>query len=45
MSAFKTGNLIVITLWAPDIPKMVHFYRDVLGLDLLLDHSIIWDSH
>jgi catechol 2,3-dioxygenase-like lactoylglutathione lyase family enzyme len=35
MSTFKTGKLIVVTLWAPDIIETVHFYRDVLGLDLL----------
>ena len=39
MSAFKTGKLIVVSLWAMDIPKIMHFYRDVLGLDLLPHHG------
>ena len=39
MSTFKTGNLFVVTLWAPNIPESLHFYRDVLGLDLLPHHE------
>ena len=39
MSAFKTGKLIVVTLWAPDVPKILHFYRNVLGLELLPHHE------
>jgi catechol 2,3-dioxygenase-like lactoylglutathione lyase family enzyme len=39
MSSFRTGKLFVVTLWAPDIPQILHFYRDVLGLDLLPHHE------
>jgi len=39
MSAFKVGKLIVVTLWAPDIAEIVHFYRDILGLNLLPHHE------
>ena len=39
MSTFKTGKLFVVTLWAPNIPESLHFYRDVLGLDLLPHHE------
>ena len=39
MTAFKAGKLIVVTLWAPDIPEIVHFYRNVFGLDLLPHHG------
>jgi catechol 2,3-dioxygenase-like lactoylglutathione lyase family enzyme len=28
----------VICLWAENVPKSAHFYKDVLGLDLLPDH-------
>lgn len=28
----------VISLWAEDVPKAAHFYKDVLGLELLLHH-------
>ncbi len=29
-------HLAVISLWAEDVPATAHFYRDVLGLNLLL---------
>lgn len=35
MTAFKPKQLIVVTLWAEDIPTTVHFYRDMIGLELL----------
>jgi catechol 2,3-dioxygenase-like lactoylglutathione lyase family enzyme len=28
-------NVAVISIWAPDVPKTAHFYRDVLGLELI----------
>ncbi len=31
-------NFEVICLWAEDVPKTAHFYKDVLGLDLLPEH-------
>jgi catechol 2,3-dioxygenase-like lactoylglutathione lyase family enzyme len=39
MSTLKIGKLFVITLWAPDISEGLHFYHDVLGLDLLSHHE------
>ena len=39
MSAIKTERLAVISLRARNVPLSVHFYRDVLGLDLLLHHD------
>ena len=39
MPPFKPTHLAVVTLWTEDVPTTVHFYRDVLGLDLLPDHS------
>lgn len=31
-------NVAVICLWAEDVPKTAHFYRDVLGMELLPHH-------
>ena len=28
----------VVCLWAENVPKTAHFYKDVLGLELLPDH-------
>jgi len=39
MPPFKSKHLSVVTLWAEDVPTTVHFYRDVLGLDLLPGHG------
>lgn len=39
MPPFKTGKLFVVTLWAPDIPEILNFYSDILGLDLLPHHK------
>lgn len=39
MSNFKTGKLIVVTLWAPDVSEILHFYGNILGLDLLPHHE------
>ena len=32
-------RVAVISLWAEDVPAAVHFYRDVVGLQLLPSHS------
>ena len=32
-------NLSVVSLWAGDVPACAHFYRDVLGLNLLPHHG------
>jgi catechol 2,3-dioxygenase-like lactoylglutathione lyase family enzyme len=32
-------RVAVISLWADDVPKAAHFYRDVVGLPLLLHHG------
>lgn len=39
MSALKPERLAVISLRAGNVPQSVHFYRDVLGLDLLPHHD------
>ena len=31
-------NVAVISIWAEDVPKAAHFYRDVLGLELVEHH-------
>jgi catechol 2,3-dioxygenase-like lactoylglutathione lyase family enzyme len=31
-------NVEVISLWAEDVPKTAHFYKDVLGMELLAHH-------
>lgn len=32
-------RIAVISLWAEDVPKTAHFYRDVIGLPLLPYHG------
>jgi catechol 2,3-dioxygenase-like lactoylglutathione lyase family enzyme len=32
-------RFVVVSLWAEDVPKLVHFYRDVLGLGLKTHHG------
>jgi len=32
-------RLAVVSLWAEDVPATVHFYRDVLGLNLMSHHG------
>ncbi len=32
-------QLAVVALWASDVPRAVHFYRDVIGLRLMLHHG------
>ncbi len=39
MGALKPGHVLVYSLWAEDVPATVHFYRDVIGLDLMPDHG------
>jgi catechol 2,3-dioxygenase-like lactoylglutathione lyase family enzyme len=34
-----TVTLAVVSLWAPDVAKAIHFYRDLIGLDLLPHHG------
>lgn len=38
MSSFAPDHLAVVSLWAEDVPTVVHFYRDVVGLRLLAHH-------
>ena len=35
----KPIHLAVVTLWAEDVPTTAHFYRDVIGLDLMPHHG------
>ena len=35
----KPIRLAVVTLWAEDVPTTAHFYRDVIGLDLMPHHG------
>lgn len=39
MPPFRPKHLAVISLRAEDVPRTVHFYRDVLGLALLPHHD------
>jgi catechol 2,3-dioxygenase-like lactoylglutathione lyase family enzyme len=34
-----TTKLFVVTLWAIDVPACAHFYRDLIGLRLIDQHS------
>ena len=38
MSVEMIKDVAVICLWAEDVPKTAHFYKDVLGLELLPHH-------
>jgi catechol 2,3-dioxygenase-like lactoylglutathione lyase family enzyme len=33
------SRLAVISLWAEDVPRTAHFYRDILGLTLVPHHG------
>ncbi len=33
-----TPRIAVVSLWAENVPASAHFYRDVLGLNLLAHH-------
>jgi catechol 2,3-dioxygenase-like lactoylglutathione lyase family enzyme len=37
--ADRRKQVAVVSLWAEDVPTAVHFYRDVVGLDLVPDHA------
>ncbi len=32
-------KLAVVSLWAPDVAQTTHFYRDLIGLELLPHHG------
>lgn len=32
-------HIAVVSLWAEDVPRTVHFYRDVIGLKLMPHHG------
>ncbi len=32
-------KLAVVSVWAKDVPSTAHFYRDVIGLDVLPHHG------
>jgi len=34
-----TVRLAVVSIWAEDVPTTVHFYRDIIGLQLLPSHG------
>ena len=34
-----TTKIAVVSIWAEDVPATVHFYRDVIGLELLPHHG------
>lgn len=36
--ADRPHGVAVVSLWAEDVPAAVHFYRDVVGLDLIPHH-------
>jgi catechol 2,3-dioxygenase-like lactoylglutathione lyase family enzyme len=38
-SASRPRHAAVISLWAEDVPAAAHFYRDVVGLQLLSSHA------
>ena len=38
MAGYKPNRVVVLSVWAEDVPKTVHFYRDVLGLKLFAHH-------
>lgn len=38
MPAYSPSRVVVISLWAEDVPATAHFYKDVLGLELLSHH-------
>jgi catechol-2,3-dioxygenase len=38
MSIEMIKGVEVISIWAEDVPKTAHFYKDVLGLELLPVH-------
>ncbi len=39
ISKFSVNNLAIVSIMAENVPQTVHFYRDVLGLNLLPHHG------
>jgi catechol 2,3-dioxygenase-like lactoylglutathione lyase family enzyme len=39
MPSFTPEHIAVVSLWAKDVPALVHFYQDVVGLPLLAHHD------
>jgi catechol 2,3-dioxygenase-like lactoylglutathione lyase family enzyme len=39
MSSFTPDHVAVVSLWAEDVPALVRFYRDVVGLPLSAHHD------
>jgi catechol 2,3-dioxygenase-like lactoylglutathione lyase family enzyme len=37
--SFAPDHVAVVSLWAEDMPALIHFYRDVVGLRLLDHHG------
>lgn len=33
------NNVAVLCVWAPDVPQAAHFYKDILGLEMLAGHG------
>lgn len=38
MSNNTPNRVVVLSLWAEDVPKTAHFYKDILGLELFQHH-------
>ena len=34
MNTYTPDRVIVLSIWAEDVPTTAHFYKDVLGLEL-----------
>lgn len=39
MPSFTPSHAVVVSLWAEDVPTLVRFYRDVVGLPLVAHHG------
>jgi catechol 2,3-dioxygenase-like lactoylglutathione lyase family enzyme len=39
MNPFKPGHLVVVSIDTADLATSTHFYRDVIGLQLIPDHG------
>ena len=38
MAGYKPNRVVVLSVWAEDVPNTAHFYHDVLGLELFTHH-------
>lgn len=38
MTETRNHRVVVLSLWAEDVPATAHFYKDVLGLELFSHH-------